>query len=877
MPITQPKVSQAGDLYTVEHSKAFIGGFIMTMPDIGKTADIVAIYPQGVTGLTLNLNIVGAGKVDLATVTGTTSVGSGADQYDLAVSRNSLPGNREELVCNISNPSGHIGQKFELRARVSGTPVDWGLKLGGHDNGDSVLGFLACDPQAKFVHPLPGATVLEQDNTLLEATQVDAGSVLGTLPETEEWQPHYTWHFSGPIAITALPHTTTKNSEVDLGNTYMVQMPGVYEPVPIQLTLKTSFGDPSNPNKVPFLTNEVASEDQPKATIAARPQHVALVLDRSDSMNQGRKWETAVQAARVFTHLLAAFRDGVQDDDKLGVVTFTADKRWPEISDTSRILTPVALSRLADAKTAVGNDLGSPEGLTPLGDGLVAGLDLLATGAGTANRRFTLVALTDGLENAGSVYVGPTVPDTGGQPVSRFQTGSLNDAAHGQRNAVRDEFYGANKAGRLFAIGLGPDVDQAVLKSLANEQGFTPVAGTQDLAKAFARILAFSQEVATIAVTNKPGDPAAYPAVIDKKTGRVAFAVLGDFPVGHSLKVEASTDGGTTWNALPGSLVKTTRTDTFMVASVPAFSKVPGNPTLWRMTHLDAAAPSAAVPIAKDDVLAFVDVQHIKAAVQLDNSAYLTGDDMELTVRVRNDDKLVRGAKVRAELVAPAIGTGSALSEIGADFDADDAGFAADEDTPPLHGRMIREALHRNQWDHWPQEDPDDGLFEDGTDELHDVDGDGNYTNTFARVWKEGAYTWNLFVDGKDTDGNPFNRVITVSTFAGIKVSRRATTVTLVPIKDHPSKLRAVRVIVTPQDVRHERLGPNKDHVVFWELHNGTFEHVFNHEHPPVLTDGTYQRVVLYRQGDCPSLRVEAAGVLLPTIRIPFWVLNSAG
>ncbi|MFI1105951.1 VWA domain-containing protein [Streptomyces melanogenes] len=879
--------------FQIKHSKAFISSFSMKVPDaLDRTADIVLTYPKGAeTALTLTIALAGIGSVNVTpTMTGTSIGSEGPNQkgkYDLTFARVLMgppDDQRVELTCNINRPSGGAIE-VELRAKAPGLPALWDLKLGGAGQGDSTLHYLACDPQANLAEPQTGKTVFEQEKTRLVATQVDAGSVVlghvppNTLPDTPEWQPHYTWDFEGKIAITDFPFTTTVPEDSDLpvttsANTYQAQMPGVYEPVTVKLKLSTSFGDPKNQ---PFLTND-SSAGLTSVTVSARPQHVALVLDRSGSMadETPRKWDRAVEAAQLFTHLLTAFREGVNEaNDRLGVVTFSADKAWPEIADTSRILTPIALSALPDARTAIGSGLGAPDGLTPIGDGLVAGLDLLAAGAATEDRRLTLVVLTDGQENAGSVYVGPTPPATGGQLTTPFRSGLLNDATHGQRNAIRNALYDPNKSGRMFAIGLGADVDKTVLNGLAGDQGFLPVAKTQDLAKAFARILNFSQEVAIVNVSKKDGDPAAYLKDIDKSADRMIFAVLGGFPAGHSLRVETSSDNGTTWNTQPDSVVKSTRTDGFMVAWVPAFQKVPNVPTLWRVTHLDAASPAAPVVIAQEDVLAFVDL-HIKADLLLDKNEYLTGDDMDLTVRIRHDDKLVLGAKVRAELVAPAVGTGSVLSERGADFGADDAGFAADGDNPPLHGRMIREALRRNQWDHWPQEDPDDGLFEDGTDELHDVDGDGNYTNTFARVWKEGAYTWNLFVDGKDTDGNPFNRVITVSTFAGIKVSRRATTVTLVPIPNHPSKLRAVRVIVTPQDVRHERLGPNKDHVVFWELHNGTFEHVFNHEHPPVFTDGTYQRVVLYRQGDCPTLRVEAADVLLPTIRIPAWVLNAA-
>jgi hypothetical protein len=220
-------------------------------------------------------------------------------------------------------------------------------------------------------------------------------------------------------------------------------------------------------------------------------------------------------------------------------------------------------------------------------------------------------------------------------------------------------------------------------------------------------------------------------------------------------------------------------------------------------------------------------------------------------------------------LEAPGEGTGEVLSTLG-DFHVDERA----KDAPPLPAAMIEEALRRKGWKTWPQISPT-GLFADGTDLLHDPDNDGNYTNTFGRVFKEGVYSWKLFVDGVDMSGNLFSRQLAIATVAGIRVDARATRIRQERVSNHPSGLHAVLVTMTPQDVRGERLGPNKDHVVIWALRDGIFEHVHNHEPAPVFTDGTYRRVVLYRSGQRPTLAVKANGTVIPRFKVhPF---GSAG
>jgi len=218
-------------------------------------------------------------------------------------------------------------------------------------------------------------------------------------------------------------------------------------------------------------------------------------------------------------------------------------------------------------------------------------------------------------------------------------------------------------------------------------------------------------------------------------------------------------------------------------------------------------------------------------------------------------------------LTAPDVGLGEELSTIG---DVPDDNKEKDaKDPKPWLERRIQALLRKRNWRHLPSNTPPpSGLFVDNTDQLFDPEGDGNYTNTFARVFKEGTYAWQLFVDGLTVNGNPYTRSLAISTFATVKVSPKATTVKVIRVHNHPSKLLAARIVVTPQDARGERLGPGHDNVVVWSLDDGTFEHVLNHVPAETFPDGTYQRVILYRPTQRPIVRVLADDVLLPKIDV---------
>ncbi len=181
---------------------------------------------------------------------------------------------------------------------------------------------------------------------------------------------------------------------------------------------------------------------------------------------------------------------------------------------------------------------------------------------------------------------------------------------------------------------------------------------------------------------------------------------------------------------------------------------------------------------------------------------------------------------------------------------------------------MIEEVFARNGSKEWPRTRPT-GPFVDGTDLLHDTEGDGNSTNSFAKVFKEGTYTWEILVEGLDVKGNPFDQRLAASTHAAVKVNRGATRVTVTKAGTHPSGMQAAQVAIIPQDARGERLGPGWDHAVIWSLEDGVFEHVLERQPAPVFTDGSYKRVILYHEErQRPVLRISAVGTVLRKIAV---------
>jgi hypothetical protein len=837
------------DNYEIANSKAFLTRFALDI-DGGSTAPFTITFPQPApVGLTVTLEPPPfAGTPDPTPFALWPAPAAPVIRGDYQISvlqDDSLPG-FIQLAVDIFNEGGSIDETWELRASVT-APIAW--KLVFTDPPNTTMEFLACDPRAQLLST--PAQALEQAVLTLHSADATDGTVIGTLPV--ELTPTYRWRHEGNVAISTLPSPVQTEPDRD----YPFPLPSVYEPLAIPFVTDVAFGG-SGPNNTAFLTS---TSDPAGTTVSARPQHVVLVLDRSGSMNADTptRWSQAEVAARAFTHLFVGSRLGVHPQDSIGIVTFTEPGLWHGGAPDSQVKVILPMTLLDTAKEEIKKlDLEAPFANTPIGDGVVKGLDALAGVPGpVVDSQFTLVLLTDGIENAGTVFVGPTDPNASmGLPPGTVKP--FNNLPFDPLHPRRGEVLSAIRSGeRLFAVGLGSQIEATVLNTLAAGNGrFTPINSADDLAETFADILTFSQDVNRVpTAADATGGVHFSPSA---GADRLIFVVMPTvFIPGSTITLERQDPADGVFKPFPITVESTATHHAAWVSDKAPLE----DGTAWRVTYRDGVNP---VALTAGEVLAFEDL-HVKADVLLDKEEYLTGDDMRLTVRLRHDAAPILNARVRAELEAPTVGLGTALSGLGPNFQVKSTGHI--DDLTPL-GVMIGEVLRRNKWRHLPCEEPPKGLFEDGTDLLHDRDGDGNYTNAFVRVHKEGAFRWTLFAEGVDTKGHRFNRQLSISALAGIQVDAEETDVDLDHVKSHPSGMRAVRVTVKPQDARGELLGPNKDRVVVWALDDGVFEHVWNKEPAPVLTDGAYQRVVLFRPNQRPRLRVKASGTVLRRIRI---------
>ncbi|MEV8034815.1 vWA domain-containing protein [Streptomyces sp. NPDC086182] len=838
----QPHITRstvpATNSYTVGAAKAFVLHFHQDI-GAGVTKAVNITYGVAAADPILELTLTGNAPINLLTVPPGQEVTVGDFTLGVTVGPPDTDTDTVLVNCRITNQTlGSLGSPWTLRGSRT-APNQWDIRF---SDTSALVDYVICDPRAVVQDP---GTALEQDHITLmadDATGV-AGepTVLGAdnLPPGA-FTPSYFWHHDAEFAILPMDETTPTP-------TLDVTLPGVYRTIAAPLTLTTSYGTDG------FLTN--VSEPR-QLTISHRPQDIVLVLDRSGSMGNEEKWTNAVIATRALVHLIADARAGVNDQDRIGIVTFTDPGGWHGLPVSDEVGIAMPLTALADARKDINTlDLGQPADNTNIGDGLFTALDLLDRAGPIGDRRFTLVCMTDGLQNAGHYYIGDKVPD---------------DAPPGTVEALTS-VIGAKKtilaAARMYVIGLGSTIDADLLRKLT-DTGFTNVLDPAGLPGVFTDMLHFSQEVNRPVPSDKAPDP------ILSETGRVYVRTTDADRVVLSVIVPP-TEGTIAldlWNGSafvppPVTVPEANVSPTDQALSVGAPDKLPEGEVIWRVSLLDdtTKAPRALTP---DQVLLYEDL-HLKAELTLDQQAYLTGDDMVLTVRIRRDAAPVLGAVVRAELDAPAVGMGEALSAAALSATPPPAATApanpGGRDVPPAAEQRLIDLMRHNGWSRWPRHQAP-GLFADGTDLLHDKDGTGDYTNTFSRVFKAGTYGWKVFADGQDPEGNGFDRQLTVSTVAGVKVDARTTKVRTERVLHHPSGLRATRITITPQDVRHERLGPGHDDEVVFALKDGMFEQILNHQPAPVFTDGTYQRVILFKANQHPVVSVRAAGTLLKPI-----------
>jgi peptidoglycan hydrolase-like protein with peptidoglycan-binding domain len=850
--------------YDIADSKAFVANSHLDFNDVARTFTVT--YPDPApAGLTLELVRITApgGSKDLAAAPNDVGDSAAIPGRVVRVSR-VTSGGTTALTCNVQDPSetGVFNEHYEVRASA-GTPVTWAYDVDNNFNSHVIR--LVCDPVAAFTGLPP--TLLEKQLLTVTAAGATSTGATTVVRYTDPAQgpvlpaePTYQFGHTGPIAVPGLPSAASTSQTYQLVDAFgtPVPLPGVYGPTTVPFTVDVVYPDIGGPA---FLTGHGVRNSQ----ITARPQRVQLVLDRSGSMGGEHRWDNAKTAARIFINFFGEFRDGANTDDRIGVTVFEDDN--PVFRSTGPagppLITDVVPLGAPDA--VAGGDLGPavfgvPGSFTPIGDGLFFALAKLEAAGFPANVRFTVVLLTDGDENCGTIKIGP-----GAEP------GNPRTWAQATLDPAIDRITGPTTDLNLFAIGLG-SAPNPLLQSLVPPGHFAAALNVGTLIDTYAGMFSLSQEANKLLTrfTRVVGDPVP-PAPLTEiffdtsSAQRFGVAILKVLaPAGPAEvidDVEIARWDGTTFQV---EKIVEQDFEGHIYLGVPDAGAFNGGTATWRVRRFNGTTVK---PITLQDVFAFEDL-HVKSTLALDKKDYRTGDPMQLAVEIRNDGQPVRGATVRAALDAPAQGIGSLLATLDDDDLARQRSrLSGVADQPRGRAALVDAVLQKHDWAALPRTNADaGGLFEDGTDLLHDLDGTGIYTNTFRKVNAEGVFNWTLSVNGTLAGQKPFSHRLDRSALAEIGISGAATVVRREFTALSPTH-RTVKVTITPRDDFENLLGPGFDATVIWAIgEGGQFEHVAEHEPPPVNTDGTYTRTVLVKRGTRATLRVSVNGVILPDI-----------
>lgn len=723
---------------------------------------------------------------------------------------------------------GVIDEPYVLRGRVA-DPVDWMIEV---DSAAFDVTRLLCDPVAAF-SAAPPPSIVEHGTVIVVAATATVGTVVGP-PPTVVHRFTSTGDLAVPLVGGGMLPICGASPVANL------RAPLVYDATSLDLRVEVAFDEPGAPvaDACAGAPDAWLRGLSAPATMEVTPRdhRAVVVVDRSGSMALQQRWDNATTAARMLLGLFHAFRGDLATDDRIGVVVFdAANCVWGPAADTTTA-TALPLQAPADAaEIACALELGGPGGCTPLGDGLIAGMQLLSGGGD--NTRYTLMVLTDGYENAGRVQVGPGALPAG---VTRFSSA---------RNA--GGLADVNARMSLFTVGLGTSVDEPVLDNLPTSAPgggqYLLMTDPAELTDAFGHMMSFSQQAAVLTTHATPGATA---VTMTTATGAERLAVAVRTPAGTVAL--SFREAGTRDAFLEHRTQKAC--DSVQVVAVTDVRALGIDGAIeWRVEHYDI--PDMPLALSPSQVLAYEDLR-VQATVSLDQPTYAVGDHMRVTVHLRDRGQPIREAKVVAALEAPGVGLGEALTEFGHRYRPPDD--VDDRDAPAGKALMISAMLKAFDWEQMPRTRPA-AIFVDGSDDLHDPDGNGDYTNLFTDVDHEGSYTWTLRTVGVDNAGNPFDRLLRVSSWAGIRVDADLTELRIREI-DHGSGLTAVEVTALPVDGRGRPLGPWWDHAVVFAVRDAEFAHVHDERPAPVAFDGTYRRVVLFRRDARPGLLLSIAG-----------------
>ncbi|MGV6875483.1 choice-of-anchor X domain-containing protein [Pseudochelatococcus sp. B33] len=609
---------------------------------------------------------------------------------------------------------------------------------------------------------------------------------------------------------------------------------------------------------------------------------MVLVLDRSGSMGSSlgggmSKWNASVRAAHAWADLFRAFRPG--DDHLAGIVTFENDScGWtPSAADDVTFRNPASgaavpgatpLQPLSSTGTVTTWNLGTPQSCTPIGDGLIKAWDALGAQL-VPDDRATVVLMTDGYENAGSV----TIAASAVGPVTTFDQ-KRKDDLHKTANDIIGE--------RLFTLALGTQVDDDRLNTLGSGYYQQITTSVNEVTPAFAAMLGHTLHAETL-MPQAPlaPDPDAPPDALYYRvsTGERRLAFLAHWEnATDALRIGWRPQGSSdpfTLVAAGGAVSESKRSSHGLTGIDLAQLVGEGSPaTEWRLQHVNAA--NTPQPINPDNALAMVDLV-TKVDVGFDKPQYFIGEPIGLTVRIASGGVPVTGATVQYDAARPGESLGTYLTRNAPIYKRSTAepsgqGIAApsvrdtappdtapprqDADPPKGKGLMVK-ALFAADGDRENlgfvtvagQPLFDDGAHGDG------VADDGVYGAAYTDTAKEGTYTFRFRIEGKLADGSAFSRVFVRSTWVGVRPDPNHLGAVWTLISPQGAEVAQSLLTITPQTASGEFLGPFRGDEIDLKIFGGTAV-------GPLVDgiDGSYSIKINHPPGRDPTVGISIYG-----------------
>ena len=871
-PFISPTTIGVGP-YTINNSKNALINLTLSA-GLGDSAEFSVTYPSGPGvqvalvkgGISLNLLPSPAGQPFAGRTIAVSTTPSGGNTIltcDITVTSTASPG--EAWAIQVSGLAGGL-LNFSMAMFLAVTR-------------------LMCDPVAGFTitaNTLSGSTVKEKDTVTLTSASALGPPATPTVVGAPAPVISYLWSYTGSIAITEF------NAGCVASPNFIFLSPAVYADVPIALTLTVWYDSPCpNPG---FLNNSTSPAQI--LSIQARTQFVMLVLDRTGSM-WGPKWDNAGAAARMLAQLYVSLRKGVSPNDQVGIMAFEDNQCIWHLPPRDASMDPPVMP--LNSPTAVENmicavNLGNPGSCTPIGDALVQAMQDLQNAYNAnpaANPSFTIILVTDGIENSGHVYVDSETYN---------QMTPSEKAVVQSFDSARTAFANVNATVSLYTIGVGTDtqvqahvLDQLAIKGKAR---FRLVNDPTDIIDGIVQMVSFSRDAAKVSLyPGAPPQPDPNAGTIAQKryftlapkAGRLAILLewgTTDPTDSIELAYRAYDSGTSSFHGVFTPVAGATKLcpthgflgeDLALTLGSGSSENVPA--TEWRIVHRRTSAPGDHSVAIVDNKTMIIEDLYVKADIVFDRDQYRTGEPMVISAYLRAGDQPVTGARVMVELERPGEGMGTFfvnnaalvpnfITTVKVSSHAASAGAAATGGDPAsLKLAYLNRLLAANNLTALPYLTPH-SIFPDGSNELFDDGahqdrraGDGIYTNVYTSTDREGTYTWRFTITGTLPDGTPFSRVITLSKWVGVNVDLSASTVQVTYGVNAPAGYLAAQVFVTPVDVRGQYLGPFKMSDLQFQTSVGSFPGGMIMD-----ANGRYSQIVQYRPNEVPVVTITVQG-----------------